>query len=87
MKHTKTEIAIQNTEVEANYQAFKKVLPELMKSKHKGQYALMHKCQVKEFIAGFHEAVTSGNKRFKGKPFSVQKVDDKPVHLGIHSIY
>lgn len=87
MRKTKEYLQLRKDEVQANYEAFKQELPELMNTKHKGEYALMRNRQIKDFFPDFHQAVTVGNKRFKGKPFSVQHIDDKPIDLGIRSIY
>lgn len=86
MKNIDKNIELHNKEVDANYEAFKKELPKLMKGKEKGKYALLHNCQIKGFFADSDEALSAGNKRFHDKPFSIQKVDDKPVDLGIFSL-
>ncbi len=85
--NTKKEVALQTDEVNANYEAFQEQLPKLLTTKHKGQYALMQNCEIKDFIPTFNDAVAIGNQRFHGKPFSVQKVTDQPIDLGIHSIF
>ena len=85
--NTKKEIALQTAEVDANYEAFQEQLPKLLTTEHKGKYALMRNRKIKEFIQDFNDAVAIGNKRFRGKPFSVQKVTDEPIDLGIHSIF
>lgn len=86
MKNIDRNIELRHQEVDANYAAFKKELPKLMKGKEKGKYALMRNCQIKGFFVDSDEALVAGNKLFHGKPFSIQKVDDKPVDLGIFSL-
>ncbi len=85
--NTKKEIALQTAEVDANYEAFQEQLPKLLTTEHKGKYALMRNREIKEFIQDFSEAVERGKRRFRGKPFSVQKVTDQPIHLGVHSLF
>lgn len=87
MKQISQEIQLQTAEVEANYKAFKKQLPGLMKTKDKGKYALMHNRQITQVFIDHNKATIAGIKKFQGKPFSVQHIDDTPIDLGIHSIY
>ena len=73
--------ASQKAESEANYEAFQKRLPKLLKSRHKGRYALMHNLKIKEFFMDYDEAVVQGHKRYRGNPFSVQHITDEPTSI------
>ncbi|MCH9665647.1 MAG: hypothetical protein K0U41_07335 [Gammaproteobacteria bacterium] len=77
--------ASQKAESEANYKAFQKRLPKLLKSRHKGRYALMHNLKIKEFFTDYDEAVAQGHKRYRGNPFSVQHITDEPISIYEHT--
>ena len=79
------EVASQKAESEANYKAFQKRLPKLLKSRHKGRYALMHNLKIKEFFTDYDEAVVQGHKRYRGNPFSVQHITDEPTSIYEHT--
>lgn len=65
-------------QIEENYEAFKRKLPELMKT-NVGQFALMKDKKIIEFMDTFADACKFGYKLYGLKPFSVQEVTDQPV--------
>jgi D-mannonate dehydratase len=72
------------TEVDRNYEAFKKLLPGLLKSCF-GKYALMHDTSIVEFLDTFSDAIKFGHSKFGLGNFSVQEVTDRSVSLGFYS--
>ena len=74
----------QQLEVDKNYKAFKNLLSELIMT-DEGRYALMHKSELIACFDTNRDAQQSGEKLLKGKPFSIQKITEKPVDLGIFS--
>ena len=75
----------QRQEVQKNAEAFAKSLPGLLAQGLNGQYALMHKGKIEATLRDFHDAVTMGNRVFRGKPFSVQPITDESANLGFYS--
>lgn len=71
-------------QVQQNYEAFRERLPELL-PEHRGKYALMTDGQVVEFFDTAAEAYRAGEARLGLGNFSMQKVVDKPIDLGIFS--
>lgn len=73
----------QQREVDQNFEAFNKLLPELVKS-HAGKYALMHAGEVIEFFDTISDAVRYGHVKY-GDNFSIQHVATQNINLGYHS--
>ncbi len=71
-------------EVDRNYEAFRKRLPELLGT-HRGKFALLHDAQIVEFFDTARDANAAGRQIFKGEPFSIQEVTDGQVDLGFFS--
>jgi hypothetical protein len=71
-------------EIDKNYDAFKKELPSLLKSR-RGQFVLMHSQQTVDFFNNASRAFTEGFLRFGEGAFSVQEVTDEPDNLGFYS--
>ena len=71
-------------EVDRNFAAFNKLLPELLKS-HPGKLALMHDGNVVDFFDTLSDAVRFGVVKFGDHNFSVQEVTRQTVNLGFHS--
>ena len=74
----------QQLEVDKNYKAFKDLLSELIKS-DKGRYALMHNSELIACFDTNRDAQQAGKKFLTGNPFSIQKITEKSVNLGIFS--
>ncbi len=75
-----TRAKIQET-VDANYEAFSKRLPELLKT-NPGQFALLRDQEIVEFFSSAREAAQHGERTFDDGLFSVQEVTDEAVDLG-----
>ena len=74
----------QQTEVDKNFAAFQKLLPDLLRT-HPGKYAVMHDGKVIEFCDTFSDAVRLGHAKFSDYKFSVQEITSENVSLGFHS--
>ncbi len=74
----------QQQEVDQNYQAFKDLLPDLLKT-DANRYALMHDRKVMACFDTSRDAMQAGRKLLEGKNFSVQLVTKKSVDLGYYS--
>ena len=70
--------------VEENYEAFTKLLPELMK-KDAGNYALLRDRDVVELFDSMSDAVKFGNEKYPDGLFSVQHIDATVADLGYFS--
>ena len=66
------------TEVDRNYEEFRKILPDLLK-KAPGKYVVMHGGEVVEFFDTFGDAVRHGQSKFGKDKFSVQEVTSRSV--------
>lgn len=71
-------------EVENNFAAFQKVLHEIIKD-HQGEFALMKGGKIIGFFSTFIDAEKAGQILDKNGLFSIQKVDDSIINLGIFS--
>jgi len=72
-------------QVRANYAAFQKELPSLLKS-HAGKFALMRDGKIVEFFDTARDAYVTGLRIFpEDRLFSLQEVDETPVDLGFFS--
>jgi len=71
-------------EVDQNFEAFNKLLPELIKS-HAGKYALLHAGEVIEFFDTISDAVRYGHAKYGDLNFSIQQVSAQNINLGYHS--
>lgn len=74
----------QQQEVDQNYEAFKALLPDLLKT-DPNRFALMHNREVIACFDTSRDAMQAGRKLLEGKHFSVQQVTDKSVDLGYYS--
>jgi hypothetical protein len=77
-------VADMANQVDKNYQAFQKLLPELLQT-HAGKFTVMHEGTPVEFFDSFADAVRFGNAKFGAGKFSVQEVTSKNVNLGFYS--
>lgn len=74
-------------EADRNSEALDKLLPQYIQDNFAGQYALMRDGKVELILKGFHVAVMAGNRMFKDRLFSVEKITDAPIHLGFYSYF
>ncbi len=70
-------------EVDENYEAFKAMLPELMRT-HPNKFALMHNKEVVACFDTSRDAIAAGNNLIDGH-FSVQQITDRSIDLGYFS--
>ena len=70
--------------VDRNYEAFAKLLPELMKTQM-GKYALLRDGAVVEFFDSANDALIYAEKEFPDNLFSIQHVVDVIADLGYFS--
>lgn len=70
--------------VDQNYEAFKKLLPDLMRTES-GRYALMRNGETIEFFDSPRDAMIYAQKSYPDGLFSIQQVSDKVVDLGYFS--
>lgn len=79
-----TETDRQQREVDRNYEAFKKELPNLLKS-DPGRTALMRDGVVVMCFDTERDAIEAGRKMFEDRHFSIQKIRSRPIDLGYFS--
>ena len=70
--------------VDKNFEAFRKRLPDLLKT-HPNEFALLRNGEVAEFFDTAKDAVVYGQKRSEDGMFSVQKVASAVADLGFYS--
>ncbi len=68
----------------ANYEAFKRHLPDLL-TRHHGKFALMRDEAVVEVFDTASDAVKTGRALFQDGKYSVQEITGSPVNLGYFS--
>jgi hypothetical protein len=78
---TKTEAQEQ---VDKNFEAFKKLLPELLKT-HRGKYALLRNGALIQVFDSPRDARLYAEAQFKDGLWSLQEVTDRVVDLGYFS--
>ncbi len=76
-------ITSRQQEVDANYEAFKAILPKLIQT-DRNKFALMHKQEVIACFDTSRDAIAAGNKLIDGH-FSVQQITDRSIDLGYFS--
>ncbi len=69
-------------EIENNYAIFKNVLPQIIDN-HRGTFALMKDGKIIDYYSTAIDAERAGYGAYKDGMFSVQKVDDSLVNLGV----
>ena len=74
----------QVSQVDINFQAFQKKMPELLVSQ-RGKFALMRDAEIIEFFDTARDAYVAGQKIFSDGLFSIQEVVETPVDLGFFS--
>ena len=70
--------------VDSNFEAFKQLLPELLKT-HPNKFALLRDGKAVEFFDSARDAMVYGQKEFRDGLFSVQEVADTVADLGYFS--
>ncbi len=76
---------LSRNQLDQNYEAFTKLLPELVKS-HPGKFALMHDGNIMEYFDTVRDAYKTGNALFKkDTEFSIQEIIETPIDLGFFS--
>ena len=83
-KATPTVADNQQQEVDRNYEAFKKMMPDLLKS-DPGRVALMRGGEVVMCFDTERDAIEAGRRFFEDRRFSIQKIRSRPVDLGYFS--
>lgn len=68
-------------EIDANYQAFRDILPELMKT-HGGKFVVMRHQKPIEFFDTARDSLVFATRGYDDGLFSIQEVTDKIVDLG-----
>lgn len=76
MDHT----AIQ-AEVDKNYEAFRKLLPELIEE-HNERFALMRGKKIVQIFDSVHDAAVFAKEKYDDDLFSVQKITERVIDLG-----
>ena len=76
--------AVLRQEVDANYDAFQRVLGDIL-AQHRNQYALMRDQIIVDFFPLPGDAYRTGIARFPDQRFSIQEVTDEPIDLGFFS--
>ena len=71
-------------EVERNYEAFRELLPELVKT-HPGQCALLRRGKLVEVFPTSRDARWIGRERFPDGDFSVQPITERDLDFGWYS--
>lgn len=74
----------QQEEVDRNYEAFKALLPGLLKS-DAGRTALMRDGKVIACFDTGRDAIQAGRTMFEDWRFSIQEITNRPVDLGYFS--
>ena len=75
---------LQQQEVDANYAVMQEKITDII-ADHEGQYALMKDKQIVEFFDSWEDAIKYGNNQYDNGIFSVQKVSNEVVSLGMLS--
>jgi hypothetical protein len=76
--------ARQKLEVDRNYDAFVRMLSDILPD-HRDQYALMRDGEIVAFFDKPGDAYRAGIDKFDEDVFSIQEVTDEPIDLGFWS--
>ena len=71
-------------EIGCNYDWFQRHIGEFLPD-HRGEYALLRKCEVVGFCAKVGQALDTAIAAFGSQPFSIQEVTDESIDLGFFS--
>lgn len=77
-------LTLRDIEIRKNYEFFKGVVNSMM-DEHAGETALIHNCQIVGLFPSASEAIKEGARQFGEKPFSAQRVINRPIDLGFLS--
>lgn len=83
-RDTASPVGAQQQEVDRNYEAFKKLLPDLLES-DPGRTALMRDGKVIACFDTDRDAIEAGRKIFEDRRFSIQEITRRRIDLGIFS--
>ena len=75
--------SVQQTEVDRNYEAFKRRLPDLLRT-NANQFALLRHRRVIDCFDTVADAVRAGKALYDDGVFSVQEVTDQTIDLGYY---
>jgi hypothetical protein len=73
----------QDEQVKLNYEAFKKLLPELLKDENK--FALMRDGELIAVYDTLNDAIVTAGKMYPDDRWSIQKITNRPINLGFRS--
>lgn len=73
----------QQEQVKLNYEAFKKLLPTLLKDENK--FALMRDGELIAVYDTLNDVIVTAEKIYPDGRWSVQKITNKPINLGWRS--
>ena len=73
----------QDEQVKLNYEAFKKLLPKLLKDADK--LALMRDGELIAVYDTMNDAIITAEKLYPDGRWSIQRITDKPINLGYRS--
>lgn len=71
-------------EIDANLAFFESKLPDLL-AHHRNRFALLREAKIAGIFDTIRDAQTAGEALYSDGKYSVQKVTDKPVELGVYS--
>ena len=74
----------QDHEVQRNLYAFLPKLPQLL-PEHEGSFAVLHDQQIESIHKKLSDALKAAHSKFADDRFSIQKVTEKPLELGMFS--
>ena len=83
-RDTATQVRTQQEEVDRNYEAFKKLLPDLLES-NPGRTALMRDRKVIACFDTDRDAIEAGRIFYEDRRFSIQEITRRRIDLGIFS--
>ena len=72
------------TEVDQNYDYFTGILKDIMPD-HAGEYAVIRHKEIVKYFQDLEDAAIDAKARFTDGMYSIQKVDDNVIRLGIYS--
>lgn len=82
-KSTVAYLMSQQEQAKSNYDAFKKMLPDLLKDENK--YALLRDQELIAVYDTMADAVTTAEKMYEDGRWSIQKITERPINLGYRS--
>jgi hypothetical protein len=77
------ETMTQDEQVKLNYEAFKKLLPELLKDENK--FALMRDGELIAVYDTLNDVIVTAEKMYPDGRWSLQEITNKPINLGFRS--